>query len=267
MNFNFLFWNLRNKQLETNISKLSTYFNANLLMLCECKINNIDLLLNINQKRTSNLYHFITENDRGIKIFSTYKNTEFEVISSNVPEVIVLRIISVNVLVFVVHLPSKMHYTKDALFTSGLIIKEIKRIETQFYTSKTMIMGDFNVNPFEKAMVDYNGFNAVMTMEIAKTKYRKIANEKYEYFYNPMWSFLGDLSNFSAGTFFHTNNDVHNHYRWNMLDQIIMKPDLIPFFNKNSIQIVNNDGVNQLKLSKTSKKHSDHFPIFCNFVF
>ena len=256
MNFNFLFWNLCRKSLESNISRLSTYLNVDLLLLCECKIKNSQLLLSINNSRSSNLFHFIAENDRGIKIFSTFGNTEFEVVPTTIPELIILRVIKVNVLVFVVHLPSKMHFTKDAIFTSRQIVKEINRVESLHSTSKSMVIGDFNVNPFEKAMVDYNCFNAVMSIDIANNKFRQVSTEKYPYFYNPMWSFFGDLSSYSPGTYLYETHSSDNHYRWNMLDQVIMKPDLIPFFNSSSVKIVNDDGINKLKLSKPSKKHS-----------
>jgi hypothetical protein len=267
MNFNFLFWNLCKKNIASNISKLSDYYNIDLLLLCECRIKNSDLLLGINNSRSSNLFHFIGENDRGIKAFSTYSNSELEEISTHIPELLVLRIKKVNVLIFVVHLPSKMHFTKDAIFTSSQIVKEINRFENLYATSKSLVIGDFNVNPFERAMVEYNCFNSVMSMDIASQRFRQISNEKYEYFYNPMWSFFGDLSNFSPGTYLYKTHSYDNHYKWNMLDQIIMKPDLIPFFDQNSIRIVNDDGINPLRLSKSSKNHSDHYPIFCNFAF
>lgn len=267
MNFNFLFWNLCRKNLEGSISKLSTHFDVDLLLLCECKIQNSQLLLKVNERRTLNLFHFIAENKRGIKVFSTYDNAKFDVVPTTIPELLILRIIKVNVLVFIVHLPSKVHPTKDAYFTSSQITKEINRVEHLYSTSKSMVIGDFNVNPFEKAMVHYSCFNAVMSVDIANHKFRKISNEEYAYFYNPMWSFFGDLSNFTPGTYLYKTHSSDNNYRWNMLDQMIMKPDLIPSFRPDSMQIINNYGVNELKLSKSSENHSDHYPIFCNFKF
>lgn len=267
MNLNFLFWNLCKKNIESEISKLSKHFDVDLLLLCECKIQSSDILRSVNDTKDSKFFHFIAENDRGIKVFSTYNSSEIEKITTLIPELLVVRIKRVNVLVFIVHLPSKMHYEKDAIFSSTQMINEIKRVEGLFDTSKSLVIGDFNVNPFESAMVNYDCFNAVMSVDIAEKKYREIASERYAYFYNPMWSFFGDLSSYSPGTYLYKTKSYDNNFGWNMLDQVIMKPDLIPYFDKKSIKIINDYGVNQLKLSKSSIKCSDHYPIFCNFNF
>ncbi|TAD99332.1 MAG: hypothetical protein EAZ97_09125 [Bacteroidetes bacterium] len=119
------------------------------------------------------------------------------------------------------------------------------------------------MNPFQEAMVQTTGFHAVMSREVAKKENRIVENENHEFFYNPMWSFMGDLSKFTAGTYYYSQS-IPICYFWNMFDQVLIRPSLIPFFEEKNLQILDSDGINSF-LDKNNlpnkNKFSYHLPI------
>ena len=126
------------------------------------------------------------------------------------------------------------------------------------------------MNPFEKGMVFPDAFNAVSSKSIALKNERIVSetNKKYKYFYNPMWSYLGDLSKHSPGTYYFKEHSHRNHFRWNMFDQVLIRPELIDKIDENSIEIINEKEVS-IKLSPKMKQEfitpSDHLPLFVKF--
>ena len=129
---------------------------------------------------------------------------------------------------------------------------------------KLIMLGDFNMNPFDRPMTLAAGLNAMMTKACA-AKGSRIHNEKdYDFYYNPMWSLLGDNTRGPAGTVYDTSNQ--GLYGWSMFDQVILHHSVIPFFNK--VEILTGAGeysfVNKNGRPDT-KNASDHFPIIVDF--
>jgi hypothetical protein len=85
---------------------------------------------------------------------------------------------------------------------SRRISEEIRRVETSVGHSRTVVVGDLNMNPFEDGMISADGFHAVMTSEIANKQPRSIQGNQYPFFYNPMWGRFGDNSEGPPGTFY-----------------------------------------------------------------
>lgn len=92
-----------------------------------------------------------------------------------------------EVLVAAVHLPSKLYYTREdqaALCTE--YAGEIRRAEARWQTKRTVVVGDFNMNPYEHGMVQTTGFHAIMNRTDSLRRSRVVGKQRYEYFYNPM---------------------------------------------------------------------------------
>lgn len=148
-----------------------------------------------------------------------------------------------------------------------IVVKEIIDYERQENNKHTVVCGDFNMDTFDDGMLLHNGFNAMMTETIANRKTRKVEKEEFGLFYNPMWSLYGDLhGNEVAGTYYYQTNEPVAQY-WHMLDQVIMRPDVIPVFDKQSLKIVAK-GVSYNLLNKKGiidkNNYSDHLPIMFN---
>ena len=105
--------------------------------------------------------------------------------------------------VAVVHLPSKMGgMTPSAqAAVAAAIVGQIRWYEERERCENTIVMGDFNMNPYEDGMVLVPGFHGSMTQELA-TKERNWREEDYLRFYNPMWGFFGDRTPGPPGTYY-----------------------------------------------------------------
>ncbi len=110
-----------------------------------------------------------------------------------------------------------------------VLSNSIKSAEKKFSHSRTILVGDLNMNPFERGVVSANGLHAVMSQEIAEEKELVIQGKTYPFFYNPMWSMMGDVSPGAAGTYFYRNAE-HTVYFWNTFDQVLVRQELLEYF-------------------------------------
>lgn len=129
---------------------------------------------------------------------------------------------------------------------------------------RTIVCGDFNVEPFSPAMVNAKNFHATMNIHIANNDSRTIRNQSYDYFYNPMWNLLGDgMIGKPSGSYYHKTNDFHQYF-WKMIDQVIIRPELIDKFNLDELKIISEGTDFNLLNDKhqvDSVNYSDHLPI------
>lgn len=153
------------------------------------------------------------------------------------------------------HLPSKR---EDSGGRRMAVLRKVR--EAIENSDRNVIIGDFNMNPYEKAMVSVMEMNAIPTPEIAKKGSRTYVEDKYRFFYNPMWSFLGN-TNKPYGSYYYTPVEEESIY-WNVFDQIIVSSSLVNDVHIEDIKII--DTVRELRLNRNGKPDpSDHFPIYC----
>lgn len=166
---------------------------------------------------------------------------------------------------FSVHFHSKVNWSESSLALECTnFIRDILFVESKTACDETILIGDFNMNPFEDGLVAANGIHAIQDLEYANntTDGREIDGNKYKYFYNPMWNFFGDFKK-PMGTHYHrTSHSVSQ--EWNMYDQVIFRPSLKAHLDKDYIQVIqrikNYDLVGYYGRPKDNK-YSDHFPL------
>ncbi len=124
-------------------------------------------------------------------------------------------------------------------------------------TDKTMIIGDFNVQPYSNEMIAFNYFNAVVYKDLIKNEITTFENEQYKRFYNPTLTLISE-KNKVYGTHYYDNR---NTLFWEFLDQCIIRKSLLKNFIKVGImhKIRNNS---LLKNKKPNNEISDHLPIY-----
>jgi hypothetical protein len=162
-----------------------------------------------------------------------------------------------------IHLPSKLYRNDNEIGYKCVEIKrEIELLEEKYNTNNTIVVGDFNLNPFSEHMVSTVGFNATMSKDIAHKIHRTVDGERYKYFFNPMWTLHGNINNNVMGSYFHHKNPIS--YVWNMFDQVIIRPSLIDRFNYDKLTLIDRIGDTSL-LNKQGipdiKEFSDHLPL------
>lgn len=162
-----------------------------------------------------------------------------------------------------VHLVSKANWdAADQSTEIQVLADQIRKEEERSRHSRTILCGDLNMNPFEEGVVKAAGLHAMMTKATVADRDRTVQGREYPFFYNPMWGFFGDRTDGPPGTFYY-RTPAHLSYEWNILDQVLIRPDALPWF-RDDIEIVTTIGD-----TKLSDRHgrpdkdvgSDHFPI------
>jgi hypothetical protein len=140
--------------------------------------------------------------------------------------------------------------------------EEILVQESKSLHANTIAIGDFNMPPFASGMVAAKALNAVACLNVAKKNKRIVDKREYRYFYNPMWKFLGDWGpGNQRGSYYWSSTTDSN--TWHMIDQVLVRPDLIPYLSKNPAKILTDTGISKLTTNRGGirKKISDHLPV------
>lgn len=250
---NVSFWNTyKNKDINAILSKMIIKKEIDVMVLAEYEDSVIDLIqiLGGNGQVFKKFDIFVCK-----KIVLLYKD-DIKINYKNDSDSYYSVIMSRNGLkfeLFMVHFPSKK-YSDDN--TQNIVARRLKYDINQ--EEKTLIIGDFNCNPFELPIMDMLGLSAFPSK---KMKTRTVQGMKTNCLYNPMWRFFDDFENI-PGTYYYNSNKSINYY-WNIFDQVLMSNELITNFDSDSLEIVKTIGeINLIKNEKIDKQISDHLPIF-----
>jgi len=269
MDIRFLYWNINNKPSSfiSEIKKIST--NIDVLLLVENNEIEDSLI-----EQELGLYKIkyktsFSETEYTPKFYSKFQNDELEYIGVTTSKRLVFTSLKLQnsdeILIGGIHFPSKLNYEDlSQLEIVRGYVQEIEEIETMKSNKKTLIFGDFNMNPFEPGMVELSAFNATLSEIEAKKISKKFHYRDYNYFYNPMWSFLGDRNYLSGemkqpGSYYYSKSPY-----WNMYDKVIMRPEIIDIFDFSSIRIIDSLGNDKLvddNFIIKKDKYSDHLPL------
>ena len=103
--------------------------------------------------------------------------------------------------------------------------------------AKSVVVGDFNLNPFDDGMIATDGFGAMMTKSLVK-KFALSHGDRFARFYNPIWSRMGrEGTDESPGTYyFQAHRDINVY--WNYIDQVLIGHDLLDHFPESRFRIL-----------------------------
>lgn len=261
----FLFWNLGRRPLQAAVTAIARQNEVDVIMLAECLLPPNTILKTLNPIGRSD-YHYAPSQCGKIKIFTRFP-AEFirPLFENNRTTIRHLRIpATTDILLAVTHLPSKSHWKESSQVAEITVLAdEIRDLETRMGHSRTVLVGDLNANPFEPGIVNASALHGVMCRRIAEERQRVVQGRPYPYFYNPMWSLLGDASPGVPGTYFYRSAE-HTVYFWNMFDQVLIRPDLLNAFSNEDLEVLQSDGVASL-LSQNglpdADAFSDHLPV------
>lgn len=166
-----------------------------------------------------------------------------------------------RILIAFVHFTSKTHSDEnDQLEESKVFRSDLERDENLLKTSNTIVLGDFNMNPFEKGMLSARALNAFPTKNEVQRKERTVKGKSYRFFYNPMWSFFGDR-HIPLGSYYY-NASKHYTLKWNIFDQVLVRPEIMDKLNIQDIKIISDVGDINLCSNSGKPTISDHLPLF-----
>jgi len=262
----FLFWNLKKNALHENIDSIAKKYDVDIIMLAECSIKPILLLKTLNNKKNYSYSYAPGIGCRKIEVFTKFSEKYLSPIIET--ERLTIRHLElpgqINILLAIIHFPTKLYYSEDSqALECPNLASIIRKAENKVGHSRTVLVGDLNMNPFEKGVIGATGLHAVMSRKIAEEGKRTVSGEDFPYFYNPMWNFFGDLTRGPPGTYYNRRSEPVSFF-WNMFDQVLIRPELMNRFNELSLEIVESDGRISLLTEDgypNKEKFSDHLPI------
>ncbi len=259
------FWNVHKMRSPKLIVELSRKCDADILILAECLVPQQDLLHSLNHEE-DRVYFPDPGNSERLTICSRIQDEDTDLILDEFD--VAMRQYrppgADKILVVSVHLNSKLwKKTEDQILASTRLANEIAKAEQQVGHSRTILIGDLNMNPFEAGVVGSEGLHAVMDRRIASSGSRKVSGRHRQFFYNPMWSYFGDLLGRAAGTYYY-NSGTEVNYFWNIFDQVLVRPSLLAYMRHESVQVVteiNGKSLVNRRGRAVKTQASDHLPI------
>lgn len=257
-----LFWNVHSRNLTNQICDIVSETNADVVVLLEVNDTASTTLAALRATVSADF----SLSDTQIPTFQLFlRDTTLNLRETFSGDRLSLRVLSVgetDLLLGLVHIVDRFNWDEPQHISQvQLLAAELREFEIKMKHDRTILVGDFNMNPFDKAMNLATGMNAMMTRSCVERRFRVLRKTRYPFFYNPMWNLLGDNTVGPAGTFYHQNSQK-GHYGWNMLDQVLVRPSAIKWFK--SVEILSDVGSTSLatKSGRPDKaSSSDHFPI------
>lgn len=252
----FAFWNLGNQSDPTPLKRLVADHNPDILALCEVDKLDPSLLEEISSMTL--IPSIITVSKPKVRVLSRPNHIEVTPIQEHKTRLYLYRLFmgGVTFILACVHFPSKRYHSPESQLCEAIdYMEQINKAEADFHTRRTIVIGDFNMNPFDPGMIAGNAFNAVCSREIATKGQRQVQRASYDYFYNPCWRLFGNDTSGMYGTYFY-NSPGHDGFHWNVFDQVLIRPQIMQTFNP-IFEAVEDD----FYFNHRSRAHSDHAPI------
>jgi len=259
-----LFWNTKRNPVHEDIGSICRDHAVDILVLAETAISKLLILRNLNTAGQFGYHEFTRQSER-IRFFSRlppeYVTVVYEGAGASIADV--NPPIGRRLLIVGAHLRSRMWAnTLDHCLQVETLVGKIAEYEDRYNHKNTIVIGDLNMNPFEEPMVAANGFHAVMSRQIAQKLSRKVQGRQWDYFYNPMWSLLGDESRGPPGTFFRRETGAAGYF-WHMFDQVLIRPALLDAFAFENLHVLTSTGVREAYDGENiDPSISDHLPLF-----
>ncbi len=260
----FLFWNVKKNPVGPILSKIVQEQSVEIVILAECSDPDA-ILVDLNSE-TKYLFHLTESQITRVVIYARFSPEYIKTTHSD--KFFTIRCISLplkkEILLAAMHLESKLH--RSAIHRWGKardVSAKIRQVESELGISRTVLVGDLNMNPFDLGVILADGLHAVMTRAIARKKDRPIGDERYPYFYNPMWGRFGDTTKGPPGTYYKTTSS-RDEYFWHTFDQVLIRPDLIDSFDDTKLQVLTDCcGIQFLRESgiPDASRASDHLPL------
>lgn len=262
MQINCLFWNLGGRYDDAVVASLIAATGANIVAFAECPQSPTELLRSLSM-RGVDLHSIPSVACERIVILTTLPVSSFshkrEADRYTMKEVRFAG--SLPILFCFVHLQSKLHADSlDQTHSATFFKLDVEAAELEAGHNHTVLVGDFNMNPFDDGMVSAAAMNSVASLQTADQVSRTVQGRAHSFFYNPMWNLLGDFTG-PPGTFFHSAPGYRSDF-WNTLDQVVLRPPLGRRLIRESLKILAEAGGIALVNDAGRPSVSDHLPLF-----
>ena len=261
----FLFWNLGKKDLRPLLNRAVRENDVDIVILAECRSRPEEILSGLNQDVVR--FHSAFSACESIGIYAAFPRKFIRPVSEGAR--FTMRRIQLplreEILLVAAHLPSKLRWKDNSQEQEVIsLADDIRSAEVRRKHRRTVLVGDFNMQPFEDGMTGAKGLHGVMSRQVASRRSRIVQEREYPFFYNPMWSMMGDLSQGPPGSYFYESAGHIEHYWW-MFDQVLIRPELVSKTRNDGFRFLTMIGKQSLVDGKDrpdSKVGSDHLPLY-----
>ncbi len=265
-----LFWNVQNKELDGYIVRLVQQHQVDVLLLLEHPKPDNTLFTQLNKVRP---YQRVTTHNR----FGVYVSfNSAQMVRINPPTTTAgdrvdywdVNLSKKNRLFLVlVHALDNINYSDQArsLFFDRLRedIIWMEENDNRVGHKQTVILGDFNANPFDAIVGGIRGLHAIRVRDVGGKRKRSVMGQDYEFFCNPMWSCYKGWEKLPPGTHYFNGGDVHEVF-WHMIDQFVLRPQALHMFLEKNLRVLTEAGHTSLLTSRglpDKRNASDHLPV------
>lgn len=260
--YRIVFWNVNRKDLTGHVCSIGASTKADAIVLNENTVAQADTLVALQKHVSADFTHPKVISDKRFHCFCRTGSMDLsEIHSGNRISVRRMKLGSRRALLALFHgVDIRNNDPSQRQAFVHMIADDLRMVIDSEGTNNLVILGDFNMNPYESGMGLASGFNAMMTRSCTVRETRIYNSRPYDFYYNPMWSLFGDNTPGPAGTVHDTSNQ--GSYGWSMLDQVLLHHSMIDSFH--DVQILTHAAT--MPLTKQNGRPdaagaSDHLPI------
>lgn len=255
---NILFWNLYNKQNSKSIKDLLQYRDVDIAIFCEYEKTNFSSITTNNET-----YELEEKKGGNHKIQAIYKK-RFNLLLTREQSRYTIYVFDNGVEIVVIaglHLKSNVNGNASYAHMATLrdLNLDIENAEKEYKTDKTILIGDFNANPFSPELTLPEGLDAVLFKDVISAKeVHKHDNKNYRRFYNPTLTMLSEEDKAYGSHYYSSGGD---YLYWYTYDQVIVRKSLMDRIN--IIEFCKRVGDRSFVSKKglPNKNMSDHLPL------
>lgn len=283
MRVKFLFWNIRQargSRLAACLTRLAGQ-DTDVFLFAECPADPTPILAALNGQ-TVNQYAAVVSQSSRVRFFArqagplagaVWHDRFFDGVTDRITALECQPRGALSILIIGAHLDSpypglspagRAEWARD-------VAQDIRTVEGDVGHTRTILVGDLNMNPFDGGLVETTALHAVMTRHLTGVVVRHEARDGYPVFYNPMWSCLGDRPanriqprgrRRPPGTYYFDNTNDRANVFWQMFDQVLLRPGLMEQLT--FLEILASDGSEEFVTAEGKPREalvSDHLPI------
>lgn len=172
-------------------------------------------------------------------------------------------------LLWFVHLPAPVNENPEISSTlnGSEFRRNVESLEGERATTRTLAIGDFNMDPYSAGMTATRALNAVMCRSIASRPPKGADGTTNPFFYNPMWNGLGDqTATQQPGSYFRPYAKTNSAF-WHAWDQALIRPSITEKHEVTANFVTQIQGKSLLAADgRLSNLYSDHLPLELRIV-
>lgn len=255
---NLLFWNISKRPVARYVVQCATEWDADIVCIAEHENVDSDELC----KELGAGYRWI--NSAGgcdvVRMFAKSTVSDIRVLEKDRYIVSTLTCGGSRYAFATTHLPDRRNNPKPDKRCRLIrrMVADIRDYEEKEGVVGSIVMGDFNANPFDPELVSLDTLNATLFLEVVKRlPQREEGGEVFPVWYNPVLRALNEES-MSYGSFYMPDG-VPPIY-WHCLDQVVVSSSLAERVS-NITYVRTIGGQNLMAEARPRKSISDHLPL------